>query len=155
MHIIKYYKHNNIQKVFIFLHNYTMVTKNTLWTESHTRNPLKIYFLIMTLVGVIWTVVAFGILAFNIGKQVIITDDEYIMGDRHYQLEECKYNNHNGTKATAAEITQCEEEKKVTLIQSRKVIFKEDVLGWTVWGIVFLVLLCIHYPRFMKITKKD
>jgi len=132
--------------------------KSTIWTKAHTRSPLKIYFLIMSLVGVIGTLITFGILIFSIGKQVIITDNEYIAGDRYYEIENCKYNDYDGkewTKATPAEITKCEEDKKVMLVQSRKVIFKEDVLGWAIWGILFLALLLIHYPRFMKFTKKD
>jgi len=112
----------------------------------------------MTLVGVIGTLITFGILIFSIGKQVIITDDEYIFGDRYYELENCKYNDYDGkesTKATEKEIKTCEEEKKAILTQSRKVMFKQDVLGWAIWGILFLVLMLTHYPRFMRFTKKD
>lgn len=108
------------------------MTTETTPTKSHLRNPLKIYFLIMTLVGVIGTLITFGILIFSIGKQVIITDDEYIFGDRYYELENCKYNDYDGkesTKATEKEIKTCEEEKKAILTQSRKVMFKQDVLG--------------------------
>lgn len=135
-----------------------MATKKTTHDKSHTRSPLKIYFLIMTLVGVLWTVITFWILAFSIGKQSIITNDEYIAGDRYYEVDNCKYNDYDGkesTKATEAEIKKCEEEKKVMLIQSRKVTFKQDVLGGAIRGILFLALLLIHYPRFMKFTKKD
>jgi hypothetical protein len=138
-----------------------MATKKTThWIKSHVRSPLRIYFLIMSLVGVIWTLVAFWILAFSIGKQVIITDNEYVLGDRYYEIENCQYNNqydNNGQqdKLTQEEITTCEERKKITLIQSRKVMFKEDVLGWIIWGMLFLVLLLVHYPRFMKFTEKN
>jgi len=112
----------------------------------------------MTLVGVIGTLITFGILAFTIGKQVIITNDEYIAGDRYYELDQCKYNDYDGkesTKATEPEIKKCEEEKKVMLVQSRKVMFKQDVLGWAIRGILFFVLMLTHYPRFMRFTKKD
>jgi hypothetical protein len=135
-----------------------MTAENTSWSKTHTRSPLKIYLLIMSLVGVIWTLIAFGILTFSIGKQVIITDAEYIAGDRYYEIENCKYNNYDEkerTEATPTEITKCEEDKKVMLIQSRKVRFKEDTIGWSIWGILFLALLLIHYPRFMRFTKKD
>lgn len=135
-----------------------MVTKQTVWKKSHTRSTLKLYFLIMSLVGVIGTLVSFGILIFSVAKQVIITDDEYIVGNRYYEIEVCSQEKYEGTtakKPTQAEITTCEEEKKVMLIQSRKAMFKEDVIGWTIWGILFLALLLIHYPRFMKFTKKD
>lgn len=87
--------------------------------KSHGRSVLKIYFLIMTLVGVIGTLITFGILAFTGGKQLIITDEEYIVGDRYYELDSCKYNDYDG----------CETEKKDMLIKSRKVMFKQDMLG--------------------------
>lgn len=114
----------------------------------------------MTLVGVIWTLITFGILIFSIGKQVIITDEEYISGDRYYEIENCQYDNQYDIKdqknqPTQEEITTCEERKKVMLVQSRKVMFKQDVLGGAIWGILFLALLLVHYPRFMKFTKKD
>lgn len=137
-----------------------MAVKKTSWTTTHARNPLKVYFLIMSLVGVIGTLVTFGILIFSVGKQVIITDDEYIAGDRYYEIENCQYNNQydikeQASKPTQEEIVACEERKKITLIQSRKANFKQDVLSWSIWGILFLVLLLIHYPRFIKFTKKD
>lgn len=80
------------------------------------------------------------------------------MGDRYYELENCKYNDYDGkesTKATETEIKKCEEEKKTMLIQSRKVTFKQDVLSGAIRGIVFFVVLLIHYPKFMRFTKKD
>ena len=134
-----------------------MVTKKTSWTKTHARNPLKVYFLIMSLVGVIWTLITFGILAFSIGKQVIITDDEYIASDRYYEIENCQYDTikDQTSKPTQEEIVACEERKKITLIQSRKANFKQDVLGWAIWGILFLIVILIHYPRFMRFTKKD
>jgi hypothetical protein len=101
-------------------------------TKSHGRSVLKIYFLIMTLVGVIGTLITFGILAFTGGKQLIITDEEYIVGDRYYELDSCKYNDYDGkesTPATTEEIQKCETEKKDMLIKSRKVMFKQDMLG--------------------------
>jgi hypothetical protein len=57
--------------------------------KSHVRNPLKIYFLLMTLVGVIGTLIALGFLIYAIGKKVIITDNEYILGERYYELDQC------------------------------------------------------------------
>lgn len=111
----------------------------------------------MSLVGVIWTLITFGILAFSIGKQVIITNDEYIAGDRYYEIENCQYDTikDQANKPTQEEIIACEERKKITLIQSRKANFKQDVLGWAIWGILFLIVILIHYPRFMRFTKKD
>ena len=43
----------------------------------------------MALTGVIGTLIAFGILIFSVAKQVIITDHEYVLAERFYELEEC------------------------------------------------------------------
>lgn len=88
----------------------------------------------------------------------MITNEEYIVGERYYELDTCKYNDYDGkesTKATPAEIKKCEEEKRTMLIQSRKATFKTDVIGGAIRGILFLALLLVHYPRFMRFTKKD
>lgn len=117
-----------------------MQTKKPLKTEpkkTHLRNPLKIYFLLMSLVGVIGTLVAFGTLFYTVGKQVIITNDEYIVGDRYYEIDACnttmiakptKVNPDNYAPPTEIEKEKCKADKKVRLIQSRKVMFKTDVL---------------------------
>ena len=106
----------------------------------------------MTLVGIIWTLVSFGILIFAIGKQVIISNDEYIAGERYYEIDSC---NSTMTAPTEAEKATCKEEKKVRLIASRKATLKTDILSWAIWGILFLALLLVHYPRFMRLNKKD
>lgn len=140
-----------------------MPTKTTP-TKSHLRSPLKIYFLLMTLVGVIWTLVSFGILIFAVGKQVIITNDEYIAGERYYEIDSCnttmiakptKTNPENYSAPTETEKETCKADKKIRLIQSRKVTFKTDLLGGIIWGALFFLLLAVHYPRFMKLNKKD
>ena len=132
-------------------------------TKTHVRSPLKIYFLLITLTGVIGTLVSFGMLIYSGAKQLIITNDEYIAGDRYYEIDSCNTNMvakptasnpENYAVPTEAEKEKCKADKKVRLIQSRKVIFKEDVLGGAIWGILFLALLLTHYPRFMRFNKK-
>lgn len=139
-----------------------MATK-TPATKSHVRNPLKIYFLLVTLVGLIGTLVSFGMLTYTIGKQIIITNDEYIVGDRYYEMDYCnnnmvakptETNANNMVAPTEAEKATCKAEKKIQLIQSRKVTFKTEVLSGAIWGALFLILLLTHYPKFMRLTKK-
>lgn len=142
-----------------------MATKNTSTTiKTQVRNPLKIYFLLISLTGLIGTLVSFGILTYTIGKQMIITDDEYIVGDRYYEMDYCENNlkarptasnPENMAAPTQAEKETCKAEKKIQLIQSRKATFKTDVLSGAIWGTLFLILLLTHYPRFITLTKKD
>ena len=108
-----------------------MATKPTA-TKSHGRSVLRIYFLLMTLVGVIGTLVALGFFLYTVGKKVIITNNEYIVGERYYELDQCSNTVVADTKTvkpTDAEIAKCKEEKKVTLIQARNALFKEDMLS--------------------------
>ncbi len=132
-------------------------------TKSHGRSILRIYFLLMTLVAVIGTLVSLGFLLYAVGKKVIITNDEYIVGERYYELDMCTQgiskptvaNQNNMAYPTDTEITKCKEDKKTTLIQARNATFKTDVLGESIWTILFFILLMVHYPRFMKLNKKD
>ncbi len=64
-------------------------------------------------------------------------------------------NPENYAAPTEAEKEKCKTEKKARLIQSRKAIFKTDVLGGAIWGLLFFALLLTHYPRFMRLNKKD
>ena len=131
--------------------------------KSHGRSVLRIYFLLMTLVGVIGTLVSFGFLLYAVGKKVIITNNEYIVGERYYELDMCSngiskpttVNQNNMVYPTDAEMKKCKDEKKVTLIQARNAVFKTDVLGQSIWTILFFVLLMVHYPKFMRLNKKD
>jgi hypothetical protein len=117
----------------------------------------------MTLVAVIGTLVSLGFLLYAVGKKVIITNDEYIVGERYYELDMCTQgiskptvaNQNNMAYPTDTEITKCKEDKKTTLIQARNATFKTDVLGESIWTILFFILLMVHYPRFMKLNKKD
>lgn len=112
----------------------------------------------MTLVGVIGTLIALGFFLYSVGKKVIITDNEYIVGERYYELDQCSNTivaDTKTTKPTDANIAKCKEEKKVTLIQARNALFKEDMLSGAIRTILFFVLLMVHYPRFMRLNKKD
>lgn len=118
----------------------------------------------MTLVGVIGTLITMGILLYTIGKKVIITNDEYIIGERYYEIDSCvtnpiakptASNPNNYVQPTQTQINKCKTDKKVELIAGRKAIFKTDVLGAAIRAILFLILLGIHYPKFMKANRKD
>jgi hypothetical protein len=118
----------------------------------------------MTLVGVIGTLITMGILLYTVGKKVIITNDEYIIGERYYEIDSCATNPiakptasnpNNYVQPTQVQIDQCKANKKIELIQARKANFKNDILGAAIRAILFLILLGIHYPKFMRANKKD
>ena len=131
--------------------------------KSRERSVLKIYFLLTTLAAVIGTLVSLGFLLYAVGKKMIITNDEYIVGERYYELDMCSNgiskpttsNQNNMTYPTDAEIAKCKADKKAQLISARNALFKEDMLSESIWTILFFVLLMTHYPRFMKLNKKE
>jgi hypothetical protein len=114
-------------------------------------------------------------LIYAIGKKFIITNNEYIVGERYYDLDTCTQNILKPTQVTTtstvpvaeptpvsnyvaptdAEIAKCKAEKTTQLIQARNVLFKEDVLNGGIWTILFFILLMVHYPKFMRLNKKD
>lgn len=67
----------------------TKETKTTATTKTRTRSPLKLYFLLITLTGVIGSLITVGMLVFSIAKKAIITDQEYIISERYYELDAC------------------------------------------------------------------
>ena len=119
--------------------------------------------------------VSAGFLIYTIGKKVIISNNEYIIGERYYDLESCTQNILKPTQVTTTttvpvaeptpvgnyvaptdtEIAKCKADKTVQLIAAREVLFKEDLLNEAIRTILFLILLLTHYPRFMRLNKKD
>lgn len=130
--------------------------------KVHNWSPLKLYFLLTTLAGIIWTLVSLGILLYSVGKQILITNDEYIIADKYYEMDMCNQNVAKPTMAnpnalvtpTEAEKATCKAEKRDQLIKGRSVLFKEDMLSGGIWSILFLALLLIHYPKFMAVRKE-
>jgi len=140
------------------------MASETTATKSHGRSVLKIYFLLMTLVGVIGSLITMWILLYTVGKKVLITNDEYIVAERSYEMDACATNpiakptptnQNNYVQPNQAQIDKCKADKKIELIASRKAIFKTDVLGAVIWAILFLILMGVHYPKFMKVNTKD
>ena len=118
----------------------------------------RVYLLIASLVGLIGGLVSLGIALTSAGQRLIITDNEYVKGQRIYELQQCKESYYYG-KTTDADknrrpsedqIKKCEAEKTEALIFGRNVDVKETVLGGGIRAILFAVLFFTHYPRFRK-----
>jgi hypothetical protein len=61
----------------------------------------------------------------------------------------------NYVAPTDAEIAKCKADKTAQLIEARNVLFKEDMLSGAIRTLLFFSLLMVHYPRFMRLNKKD
>ena len=117
----------------------------------------RVYLLIASLVGLIGGLISLGIALTAVGQRIIVTQDEYVNGQRYYDLEACKnaiydapVKEPNWRTPSATEIKTCKEEKTKQILLSRSVDFKQSVLGWGIRAVLFAVLFFTHYPRFRK-----
>lgn len=123
-----------------------------------TWSIYKVYLLIASLVGLIWSLIALGIALTALGQRLIITNNEYVNGQRYYELQQCKEQYYYGKTTTRDEdrrpseeqVKECEETKKEQLLLGRNVDVKENVLGGFIRAILFSILFLTHYPKFRK-----
>ena len=118
----------------------------------------KVYLLIASLVGLIGGLVSLGVALTSLAQRLIITNDEYVNGQRAYELQQCKEPYYYGKTETAdknrkptdEQIKTCESEKTNQILVGRNVDTKMTVLGGGIRSIIFIVLFFTHYPRFRK-----
>jgi hypothetical protein len=140
-----------------------MAIKKATSNVSESKKPstwtiFRVYFLIASLVGLIGMLVSLGIALTSIAQRVIITDNEYIKGQRAYELQQCKEPYYYGKtdvanqnwKPTQQQIQTCETEKTEQVLLGRRVDFKMSVLGGGIRALLFAALFFTHYPRFKK-----
>lgn len=126
--------------------------------KQSTRSPIRIYFLIMTMVWVIGSLITIWILSHTTVQKLVISDKDYVIWERFYELDMCNQdvykptaiNQNNYTKPTDAEKTKCKEEKMTQLIESRQASFKNDLLNSGIWAFLFIILLLTHYRKFLN-----
>ncbi len=116
-----------------------------------------IYLALVSLIAVVVMCINLGILITSVGKYVLITDEEYILSDRAYEIRQCSEPRWNGTVSVEKapdEIIVCEEKAKKTAINGRSIDLKETFIESFAWFAVFGLLFWFHYPKFMA-TRKE
>lgn len=116
-----------------------------------------VYLALVSLVAVIVMSVNLGILITSIGKYVIITDQEYILSDRAWEVRQCSepdWIKEEKVEKTGDEITACEEKAKVTALAQRSISLKETFIESLAWFAVFGLLFWFHYPKFLATREK-
>jgi len=89
-----------------------------------------------------------GILITSIGKYVIITDQEYILSDRAWEVRQCSepdWIKEEKVEKTGDEITACEEKAKVTALAQRSISLKETFIESLAWFAVFGLLFWFNF----------
>ncbi len=96
-------------------------------TENKSLIRRKIYFLVIATVGVIGTLISWGIIIEQVLNNAMISNNERIHSSRYsYILEDCSRENLNGdlvkarplenAKPNEKQIAQCKEDKKMKFL---------------------------------------
>jgi hypothetical protein len=125
-------------------------------------NMLKLYFVIVSFAGIIWTVVWCWNLWYAAINKWLITDEEYIVWSYDsYELSNCEnYNNSwwpatkpidwSYQKRTPEEIETCKIKARESILNKRGFNYKETIIWGTVWWTIFLILFLTHFPVFLR-----
>jgi len=116
-----------------------------------------IYLALVSLIAVVVMCVNLGIFITSTGKFLIITDEEYVLSDRAYEVRACsepRWNGNTSEEKTPDEIIICEEKAKETAIAQRSINLKETFIESLAWFAVFGLLFWFHYPKFLATREK-
>lgn len=147
--------------IFIFIFSLIAMNKANSWF-----NLLKLYFSIISIVGILGTVVAFGTAGYSWLNQFFITDTEYIAGNDSRKIQQCEEpvyspspkeampvnptGEPNIRQKTPKEIETCKTKAEQRVILERRLDTKQAIIWGLVRGIIFLLLFLSHYPRMVK-----
>ena len=84
-----------------------------------------------------------GILITSVGKFVPITDQEYVLSDRAWEVKQCsedRWVKDEAIKKTPEEIEKCEAKAKVSVLAQRSINLKETFIESFAWVMVFGLL---------------
>ncbi len=108
-------------------------------------------------IAVIVMSVNLGILITSVWKYVLITEQEYVLSDRAWEVRQCSepdWVKEEKVEKTAEEITACEEKATVSVLAQRSINLKETFIESFAWFAVFWLLFWFHYPKFLATREK-
>lgn len=133
-----------------------------------TNKLFGIYLAIVSFVSIIAVAITLWVVLTSVWKYYIISDEEYLQYRESYKLDNCKNPTYpastkvwtttvisNPVSPTEEEITKCEQKVRSEIHLSRAYDLKEMFITSFAWFIVFLILFCFHYPKFLKIKKEE
>ena len=116
-----------------------------------------LYLAWVSAIAVIVMSVNLGILITSVGKYVLITEQEYILSDRAWEVRNCSeadWVKEEKVEKTAEEITACEEKATISVLAQRSINLKETFIESFAWFAVFGLLFWFHYPKFLATREK-
>ncbi|MDA9129045.1 hypothetical protein N9J72_01040 [Candidatus Gracilibacteria bacterium] len=112
----------------------------------------NMYLALVSIVSVIVICVSLGTLASGTLNYIFITDQEYILSDRAWEIQQCsepRYAREQQIEKTPQEILECEQKATERLIVARSVDMKETFINSLTWLVIFAILFGFHYPKFL------
>jgi len=116
-----------------------------------------LYLAWVSTIAVIVLSINLGILITSVWKYLIITDQEYILSDRSWEIRNCsepQWMNDEAVEKTSEEIVRCEEKAEITVLAQRSINLKETFIESLAWFTVFGFLFWFHYPKFLATREK-
>jgi len=130
--------------------------------DSHKKLFLRrrLYLLLVALAWIIGSVICVGGVVHQVAQHLLINDEEYIASRHSYELQECEHGPYNAkiedySTRTPEEVALCKQEKTTSALLMRSMDFKDGLVEFASWGILFLALMLTHLPAFLRETKKD
>lgn len=124
---------------------------------SFMKNLTKLYFILVSLVGVIWLAIGYGVAGYSFFMSKYITNDEYMVKN-YYEIDTCNQPDYSKTswpdakpvEKTDVEKQKCKDEATTRVLLRRSIDTKESVIGWLIRWSIALVLFLFHYPVMIK-----
>lgn len=115
------------------------------------RSPIRAYFAIMSILCMAGAVIAAGVLLYNLGSKLLITDEEYIVGwNRSYEITQCdqpEYKSDKMVERTQENKDACKKDATLRVIAGRSYDYKSGMIMGFVWLFVCLVAYGFHYRK--------
>lgn len=115
---------------------------------------VKIYFLLVSLVGIAWLTIWYWIVVHTLLDKAMISDEEYVAWNNYYSINDCKMTTKE-QESTQEEIDNCVQRETQSIISRRNFNIKESSLGGILWWTIFLIVFLIHFPLFLKGNKDN
>lgn len=120
---------------------------------------MKGYFTIISIISIGWAAIAAGILLYNLGSRLIISDQEYLVGgNRSYELTMCdqpEYKADKQVERTPENKELCKKEMTAKIIAWRNYDYKIGMIMGIVWLAICLIVYGFHYPKLKAIKEEE
>ena len=129
--------------------------------EKKILNPhwlFTVYLALVSLIAVIVMSIHLGIVITSVWKYILITDQEYILSDRAWEVRQCsepRWEESKQVEKTEEEIASCEEKATESVLARRSLELKETFIQSFAWLAVFGLLFWFHYPKFLRVREES